>query len=338
MRRIATPAYAMALAVTCVAFVALALASSAAALPSSHGQLLRLAPFRPTANATQSSNWLGYDQGTIEQGGGKLFNSITGQWTVPSAAPHASGQAASSSDWIGIGGGCVDAGCAVTDQTLIQTGTEQDVSATGAATYSAWWEAIPAPSVSIASVNVSPGDRMYASVAEAIPGSNVWTITLRDLTNGQSSTTTVPYASTHATAEWIEENPLVLGTSGSGFSTLPSLTSPAFDLATTNGAPVKLTASEGMQLIDSNGNVIGAPSAPDPESDGFNACAWASVCPTPGLATGPATTTSSGRTAARHATRHRTRKRHTTARVRHKRRSTKHRPRRTRRTRRTRRR
>ncbi len=334
MRRIATPAYRMALALTCVTLTTLAFASSAAALPSSHGQLLHLAPLRSTANATQSSNWLGYDQGSLEQGG-KLFNSISGQWTVPTAAPHASGQAASSSDWVGIGGGCVDAGCAVTDQTLIQTGTEQDVSASGATSYSAWWEAIPAPSVAISGVNVSPGDRMSAAVAEVIPDSNVWTITLKDLTNGQSFTTTVPYASTRATAEWIEENPLVLGTSGNGFSTLPNLTSPAFDLATANGAPVKLSASEQMQLIDASGNVIGDPSAPDPESDGFNACAWASTCAVPGIANGQATTTSSRKTTARHTIRRRTKKkRHTAARLRRKRRSTKHRVRKTGRTRR----
>ena len=52
---------------------------------------------------------------------------------MPTATQHTAGQAEASSDWIGIGGGCVDAGCTVTDSTLIQTGTEQDVSATGAA-------------------------------------------------------------------------------------------------------------------------------------------------------------------------------------------------------------
>jgi Peptidase A4 family len=318
----------MALAATWAALTSLAFASSAgaAALPSSHGQLLHLAPLHTTTNATQSSNWLGYDQGGLEQGG-KLFNAITGEWTVPAATPHASGQAASSSDWVGIGGGCVDSGCAVTDQTLIQTGTEQDVSATGATTYSAWWEEIPAPSVQITSVNVSPGDRMYASVAETIPNSNVWTITLKDLSNGQSFTITVPYASTHATAEWIEESPLVLGTSGSGFSTLPNLTSSAFDLGTANGAPVKLAASEQMQLIDSNGKVIGAPSAPDPEADGFNACAWASTCPAPGAPTGRATTTGTANSAARHKTGRRRAKRHGTAKAHHKRRSHKKRKR-----------
>lgn len=36
--------------------------------------------------------------------------------------------------------------------------------------------------------------------------------TEQNVTRGQTFTTTVPYASTHATAEWIEETPLLIGT------------------------------------------------------------------------------------------------------------------------------
>ena len=256
----------------------LALTAASASALSAHGQLLHLAPGL-RANTNQSSNWSGYNQGTLEQGS-KLFNSITGDWTVPTATQHTSGQAEYSSDWIGIGGGCIDAGCTATDSTLIQTGTEQDVDSTGKASYSVWWEIIPAPSLTITSMTVSPGDRMHASIAEVVPDSNVWTITITDLTNGQSYSTTVPYTSTHTTAEWIQETPLILGTNA-GFAALPKLTSPAFDLATTNGAPANLNASEEMDLVDSNGSVIGAPSAPDPDSDGFNACTWAGTCTAP---------------------------------------------------------
>lgn len=241
---------------------------------SAHGSLVS-----PLLDANSSSNWFGYNQGTLEQGS-KLFNSITGDWTVPTATQHTSGEAEYSSDWIGIGGGCIDAGCTATDSTLIQTGTEQDVDSTGKASYSAWYELVPAPSLTITSMTVSPGDHMHASVAEVVADSNLWTITITDVTKGQSYTTTVPYSSTHATAEWIEETPLILGTNA-GFAALPNLTSPAFDLATTNGAPANLKSSEEMNLIDSSGNVYGAPSAPDPDSDGFNACAWAGTCTAP---------------------------------------------------------
>jgi hypothetical protein len=36
-----------------------------------------------------------------------------------------------------------------------------------------------------------------------------------------------------------------------------------------------------MSLVDSSGNVIGTPSAPDPDLDGFNACTWSTSCSAP---------------------------------------------------------
>jgi hypothetical protein len=258
-----------------LATVAVGAGSASAAGLTAHGQLLHLAP-GAKLNANQSSNWFGYGQGTLEQGS-KLFNSITGDWTVPAATQHTSGQAEASSDWIGIGGGCVDSGCTVTDSTLIQTGTEQDVDATGAPSYSAWWELVPAPSISISNMTVSPGDHMHASLSELVNDANVWNITITDVTKNETFTTTVPYPSTHATAEWIEETPLEIGTNA-GFAALPNLTNPAFSSGTTNGSAVKLTSSEEMQLIDSGGNVIGTPSAPTGGGSGFDACTWATTC------------------------------------------------------------
>ena len=258
-----------------VAAVAIGAGSASASPLTAHGQLLHLT-HGARVNANQSSNWFGYNQGTLEQGS-KLFNSITGDWTVPSVTEHTSGQAEASSDWIGIGGGCVDAGCTVTDNTLIQTGTEQDVDSTGAPSYSAWWELVPAPSISISNMTVSPGDHMHASISEAVSDSDLWTITLQDVTKGESFSTTVPYPSTHATAEWIEETPLEIGTNA-GFAALPNLTNPAFTSGTTNGTPVNLKSLEAMDLIDSSGNVIGTPSAPNDGGAGFDACTWATSC------------------------------------------------------------
>jgi hypothetical protein len=261
-----------------VVLVTLALSAGSASALNAHGQLLRLAP-HARANTNTSQNWFGYNQGTLEQNG-KLFNSITGDWIVPTATQHTPGQDEFSSDWIGIGGGCVDAGCTVGDQTLIQTGTEQDVSG-GSPAYSAWWEVIPGPSLTISNFTVAPGDHMHADISEVVANSNVWKITLQDVSRNETYTTTVPYSSTHATAEWIEETPLILGTNA-GFAALPNLTTPGFDLATTNGQPANLTPSEEMELADSNGNPYSAPSAPDPDADGFNACAWSTSCSPPG--------------------------------------------------------
>jgi hypothetical protein len=246
-------------------------ASAAAGTPSAHGQLLQL-----RADANQSGNWFGYDQGTLEKGT-TLFSSVGGDWTVPAATQHTAGQDEYSSDWIGIGGGCVDAGCTVADNTLIQTGTEQDVDTAGHASYSAWWELIPGPSIAITNMTVAAGDHMHSTIAEAVPGSNVWTITLQNVTRNQTFTTTVPYSSTHGTAEWIEETPLLLGTNA-GFAALPNLSNPAFSAATVNGANANLQSSEEIQLTDSTGKVIGTPSAPNAARNGFNACTWATSC------------------------------------------------------------
>ena len=64
-----------------------------------------------SVGANQSSNWSGYNQGTLEQGGGVMFNSVSATWRVPTATAHAPNEAEYSSTWVGIGGGCVDAAC-----------------------------------------------------------------------------------------------------------------------------------------------------------------------------------------------------------------------------------
>jgi hypothetical protein len=256
-----------------VAAAAFGVAASASAAPTAtaHGQSLHI-----RAHTNQSSNWFGYNQGSLELGG-KMFNAITGDWIVPVVTQHTAGQDEYSSDWIGIGGGCVDAACTVGDNTLIQTGTEQDVDASGAPSYGAWWEIIPGPSIDISNMTVSAGDHMHAEIKEVVAGSNVWTIVLQDVTRGETFTQTVPYSSSHLTAEWIEETPLLLS-ANAGFAALPNLTSPVFTKATTNGGNANLVAGEEIQLIDSNGNVIGTPSAPNATHDGFDACTWATSC------------------------------------------------------------
>ncbi len=264
-----------------IALLALAFVGTSAASASSgspvRGHVLHLAPGTiAKANANSSNNWFGYNQGTLEQGT-TLFNSVTGDWTVPTATNFAPGQAGNSSDWIGVGGGCIDAGCTVGDATLIQAGTEQDVDANGNQSYSAWWELVPAPSLTISNMTVRPGDHMHAEVSEVINDSDLWKITLQDVTRNESFTQTVPYPSTHATAEWIEETPLLIGTNA-GLASLPNLTQTSFTKATVNGQKANLKPSEAIDLTDSNGNVIGAPSAPNGTADGFSLCAHATSC------------------------------------------------------------
>jgi hypothetical protein len=233
-------------------------------------------------HANESTNWSGYNQGSAALGG-VMFNEIAGNWTVPTPSAHKAGEAEYSSDWIGIGGGCVDAGCTVGDNTLIQTGTEQDIGADGTRTYSAWWEIIPEPETVITSLTVHGGDRMYGEIHESVAGANVWVITLKDLTTHQSFTTTTPYSSSHLTAEWIQERPTLIDSSGGvELAPLPKLTNPKFDLATVNSAAPQLVTAQEILMTDSASKVIARPSVPDSDADGFRACTYATSCAAPG--------------------------------------------------------
>jgi Peptidase A4 family len=152
------------------------------------------------------------------------------------------------------------------------------VSAQGVASYSAWWELVPVPAVTISGMKIERGDRMFASVAEA--GIGLWTVTLRDITRHERFSTTVPYPSSQASAEWIEETPVEIGSGGAGLASLPKLHATPFAHATVNGAPAALSPSQEVQLY-SGSTLIGLPSAPDAARTAFSACAWVRHCRAP---------------------------------------------------------
>jgi hypothetical protein len=235
--------------------------------------IIHRAPTSARLAMTQSNNWSGYNQGLLEKG--TTFHEVSGTWVVPKATQHRSGEAEFSATWVGIGGGCVDSGCRVVDSTLIQAGTEQDVDSKGQASYSAWWEIIPAPSITV-SLPVSAGQKVHVDVAEGLP--EVWTITISNLSTGKSFSMTVPYSSSYATAEWIEETPLLIGTGGAGISAMPKLSTVVFDPGTANRTSPHLVSSEAIQLVDSSGKVLATPSKPDSDTDGFADCTYATSC------------------------------------------------------------
>lgn len=119
---------------------------------------------------------------------------------------------------------------------------------------------------------------MSASIVEAPADSEVWNIKVEDLSRHETFTQQIPYSSSYATAEWVDETPLVIDSSGAALADLPNLSTTHFDSATVNGADPHLLPTETISLIDGNGKVIGAPSTPDAEGDGFYDCAWHSTC------------------------------------------------------------
>jgi Peptidase A4 family len=228
--------------------------------------------------ANQSFNWSGYVQGALEKN--TTFHSIVATWIVPTATPHKAGEAEYSSSWIGIGGGCLDTSCALTDATLIQAGVGHDIDASGNGDYYAWWETIPAPLVRT-TLPVHPGDRVGVAIVEnRIP--EVWTIVIANLTTRGVFTITLPYTSTYGTAEWVIETPVVITDSGNvQVGPMPNLSVVRFDYARANGSSPAFVTSERMELVDFDLTLIATPSLPDAQGDGFNDCTYAAVCPAP---------------------------------------------------------
>jgi hypothetical protein len=158
--------------------------------------VLRLlqAPGRPGAvvHSYESSNWSGLAlTGTGIQG-------ASGQWTVPAVTRSTTPEYSAS--WVGVDG--------FGNDDLIQTGTEQDSDGL----YSAWWEILPAYSVTIlapdgANESVRPGDKMWGSVLQI--SAKQWSIFLDDTTQKWQFKQSVRYAGPGTSAEWIEEAPTV---------------------------------------------------------------------------------------------------------------------------------
>ena len=145
-----------------------------------------------------SLDWGGYGVSSNVLFPQAVVSSVSGSWTVPSVAITRSDTF--SAAWIGIGG--------QTDSTLIQVGTEHD-SLGGQAVYSLWYEMLPADSIAIPNINVSPGDEINASISLLSSSTNTWQITIQDVTTGQGFSQNFAYNSTRLTAEWIVERPTV---------------------------------------------------------------------------------------------------------------------------------
>jgi Peptidase A4 family len=191
-----------------------------------------------------SSNWAGY---ALSRGS---YHSVTGQWTVP--AVSAAAGTGFSALWIGVDG--------FSNSSLIQTGTEADVYG-GRTHYAAWWEILPLPAVTIRGLAVRPGDRITASIARV--GSGRWRITIRDSRSGSYSTTR-SFGGPGASAEWIEEAPIVLGHS----TPLAAHGRVVFDNVKADGVDPHLRASEGGAMIR-RGMIVDIPSVPDADGNGF---------------------------------------------------------------------
>jgi Peptidase A4 family len=167
-------------------------------VPSSSSQPSTTPTSTLTSPVSTDLNWGGYAVASDFNNPLPVVTSVSASWVVP--AVQASQTDSFSAVWVGIGG--------TFGNTLIQTGTEQDCIG-GEILYSAWFELLPRDSVTITTVNISPGDVINASITLVDSNLNSWQISLVDLTNGQSFSQNVFYASSQLSAEWIIERPTV---------------------------------------------------------------------------------------------------------------------------------
>jgi Peptidase A4 family len=158
--------------------------------------------FAASGPTQTSSNWAGYavtDSGTAAATGAvpTTFSNVSGSWTQPAAGCTAGGQAYSAF-WVGLGG------FANGSKALEQIGTESDCSASGRASYSVWYELVPAAPVTV-KLKLSPGDSLSATVS--VTGETV-SLRIADLTRGTVFTRNLTMAAPDlSSAEWVAEAP-----------------------------------------------------------------------------------------------------------------------------------
>ena len=156
----------------------------------------------PTAGIDVSSNWSGYavtgvgSTATVASTS-MSFSDVTGTWTQP-AATCSPGQSTSAAIWVGLGGYTVGS------NSLEQTGTSADCNSSGKATYYAWYELVPAASVTL-KLKIFPGDKITSTVF--INGTDVL-VQVKDRTRHTFFSKHVQMATPDlSSAEWIAEAP-----------------------------------------------------------------------------------------------------------------------------------
>lgn len=255
-------AFAASVSAVVLALLGPAAVSAASTAPIKSDPLIRV---RDAAlhNATASTNWSGY-------GIAGAFTAVTGSWVVPAAA--ASTGPTYSSSWIGVDG--------LANRNLIQAGTESDF-VNGHAQYDAWWEVLPGAERVIATLPVAPGDHLSASISQTVTKkvtAKKWTIVLVDTTSGRSFTYTRGYRGPGASAEWIEERPMV----AHSLSALAAYGSTTFSSLTANGVNPHLISAEAIAMVASVGNrLISVPSVPSVLGDAFSVAYGATTPPAP---------------------------------------------------------
>jgi hypothetical protein len=234
---------AVALAVLMAGLFALEAPSSAATrhthLRNHHARLhfdSHPGPLTAAKSKVVSQNWSGY----VARGG--KFTTVSGSWTVPNVdcSSTPTGVVAL---WVGLDGSG--------SHTVEQTGTFSACDH-GAVQYAAWYEAFPAPSVTLPNP-VGAGDSMSATVTNT--GPQTFQLVLTNNSQGWTSTNNIQVRGRLASAEAIVEAPSLHGE----IVPLANFGSTGFSNVTANGNPLGSAKPIPITMASSGGVVKAAP-------------------------------------------------------------------------------
>ncbi|HEX5430216.1 MAG TPA: G1 family glutamic endopeptidase [Patescibacteria group bacterium] len=197
------------------------------------------------ATKDESYNWAGYV--SVDAG---VYTAISGTWTVPTPTDN---DYNSDAAWVGIGG--------VTSDDLIQAGTLNSNGVT-----ESWYETLP-DVITPLPLRISPGDKVSVSL-DWLSG-NVWKLDFRNDTTNKDYSTSIYYASSFSSAEWVEEMP----SSNLGLMPLDDFGAVEFTSATTveNGNTVTIDQSgaQPMDMVNPQGQVLARASTINPDGTSF---------------------------------------------------------------------
>ncbi len=190
-----------------------------------------------------SSNWSGY------MAVGSDINGVSGSWVVPRAT--GSGLLSADAAWVGVGG--------VTTDDLIQAGTDDSISSNGSERVEAFYEMLPESAIAIPGMIVEPGDAVSANLKEV--QANQWDISMNDVTEGESFSTTLTYASSGSSAEWIEEDPSFSNSRQIPFDSFGAVTfSNAAETVGGTSFNLSQAGALGIAMVNSSGSAEAVPS------------------------------------------------------------------------------
>jgi len=252
---------------------------------TSTGRIHALKPAQAAApglrNTFVSTNWSGYQINRTAQ-------YVQAGWTVPAVTRPIPGYSSTgyySSTWAGIGGGF-----GANNGPLIQSGTEQEVSATGATTYYFWYEVFGGSGDTRGerriSLPVHPGD-VVGAVSLWTPSTGAEMGVCNFSTTNTCVQFTVASSAPGTTEEWIEEAP-----SSGGILPLADFGTVRFFNACwapvwVTGATCQTITSGGPSAITLQQYVLGSyqtlaiPGAIDSTGMGFSDSYYAPVKPDP---------------------------------------------------------